>query len=114
MKEQDLSKEKIGDLPNRVEKNWKKKDLRWTESIIYLYCISRYQAPSRIKKRNKNLYPISLPNKMKVKAREGMEKEGGELVQAVEDHAVVPHDDGGHEAAHAHHIVSLLMTHILT
>ena len=44
---------------------------------------------------------------MKVKARESMEKEGGELVQAVEDHAVVPHDDGGHEAPHAQHIVSL-------
>ena len=44
---------------------------------------------------------------MKVKAGESMEKEGGELVQAVEDHAVVPHDDGGHEAPHAQHIVSL-------
>ena len=45
---------------------------------------------------------------MKVKTRESMEKEGGELVQAVEDHAVVPHDDGGHEAPHAQHIVSLV------
>ena len=43
-----------------------------------------------------------------------MEKEGSELVQAVEDHDVVPHDDVGHEAAHAQHVVSLVITHILT
>ena len=45
---------------------------------------------------------------MKVKARESMEKEGGELVQAVEDQTVVPHDDGRHEAAQAEDIVSLV------
>ena len=53
-----------------------------------------------------------------------MEKEGRELVQAgggvlerrlqtsvsvipVEDEAVVPHDDGGHEGAHAQDVVCL-------
>ena len=59
-----------------------------------------------IRKALSHFYPI--PEKMKVKARKSMEKEGGELVQAVEDHTVVPHDDGGHEAPHAQHIVSLV------
>ena len=43
-----------------------------------------------------------------------MEKEGGELVQAVEDHAVVPHDDGGHDAALAQHIVRLVTISTMT
>jgi hypothetical protein len=51
---------------------------------------------------------------MKEKARERMEKEGGELVQAVEDHAVVPHDDSGHEAPHAQNIVSLVPDKIVS
>ena len=51
---------------------------------------------------------------MKVKARESMEEERGELVQAVKDHAVVPHDKDGHQAPHAQHIVSLVITVVLT
>ena len=45
---------------------------------------------------------------MEVKTRKSMKKEGGELVQAVEDHTVVPHDDSGHQAPHTQHIVSLV------
>ena len=49
---------------------------------------------------------------MDVKTREGMEAERCELVQAVKDETVVPHDDGGHEAAHAEYIVCLEKTDV--
>ena len=38
---------------------------------------------------------------------EHMDKDGGELVQAVEDKAVLPHQDGHHEHTHAQHVVGL-------
>ena len=36
-----------------------------------------------------------------------MEEEGGELLHAVEDEAVLPHHHGVHEGAHAEHVVGL-------
>ena len=44
---------------------------------------------------------------MEVKTRESMKEKGSELVQAVEDQTVVPHDNSGHQDPHTQHIVSL-------
>ena len=38
---------------------------------------------------------------------EHVDKDGGELVQAVEDQAVLPDQDGHHEDTHAQHVVGL-------
>ena len=44
---------------------------------------------------------------MKSERWEGVKEEGCEFVEAVEDEAVVPDDDGAHERAHAEDIVGL-------
>lgn len=37
---------------------------------------------------------VPSPEKVEMEGREEVEEEGGELVQAVEDEAVLPHHDG--------------------
>ena len=50
---------------------------------------------------------LGAPEEMDVERREEVEEEGGELVQAVEDQAVLPHHDCGHQSPHTQNIVGL-------
>ena len=44
--------------------------------------------------------------------REGVEEEGGELVEAVKHQTVLPDDDGEHEWAHTQNIIRLKTQHV--
>ena len=50
---------------------------------------------------------VRLPQQVSSDRGEDVEEEGGEFVQAVEDQAVPPDDDGPHQRPHAEDVVGL-------
>ena len=89
---QHIRDEQVSNLPGEVEKERICEELSDAETGVWIVVRTGNETPAQ---------------KMNHDGREGVEEEGGELVQAVEHQAVLPDDDGEHQWSHTQDIIGL-------